>query len=311
LQHGTLGGVYTTVEGLMHKIHSNLVEGNPFAVGDSTRLHHSEDPAVGSLKDRFELFTDKLLSFARGEVFPFTLELRDPLGNSFISAPLGTFLPPEADFNISMVDFVRSFDENEEFGLNDINTRDFETGVDYEENVLSDRLTHIVPKGPDHPHFFAKGTDDATPGGVFFGKITSITTIGCCTCNGDSTRKSGDEEEEEEEGEKPWFAEPPSGWKVEKLDEKLESLYSKSSALPSYSSSSSFTSCSTNSSSSEDDNILPDVAVKRHFDDVDLSLKYLPYEEFSGQKDGYVFRLGAQGLGYYEDKKFTWSSLTL
>lgn len=33
LQNGTLGGVYTTVEGLLHKIHANLIVGNPFAVG--------------------------------------------------------------------------------------------------------------------------------------------------------------------------------------------------------------------------------------------------------------------------------------
>lgn len=32
---GSLGGVYTTVEGLLDKIRKNIEEGNPFAVGDS------------------------------------------------------------------------------------------------------------------------------------------------------------------------------------------------------------------------------------------------------------------------------------
>ena len=64
-----------------------------------------------------------------------------------------------------MLDFERSWDENEEFGLNDINTKDFETGVDQEVVILADRLTHVVTKGADHPNFFAKGMEDATPGG--------------------------------------------------------------------------------------------------------------------------------------------------
>lgn len=43
---GTLGGVFTTVEGLLAKIRRSLQDGNPFAVGDSTTLHHSEDASV-------------------------------------------------------------------------------------------------------------------------------------------------------------------------------------------------------------------------------------------------------------------------
>lgn len=34
LVHGTLGGVYTTVEGLLEKIGDNLVKNNPFADSD-------------------------------------------------------------------------------------------------------------------------------------------------------------------------------------------------------------------------------------------------------------------------------------
>lgn len=42
LRHGTLGGVYTTVEGLLMKIRNSLWNSNPFAIGDSTTKHHSE-----------------------------------------------------------------------------------------------------------------------------------------------------------------------------------------------------------------------------------------------------------------------------
>ena len=157
---GSLGGVYSTVEGLMNKIYTNLRDNNPFAIGDSSELHHSADSTILTRKQKFAIFLSKLESFSKGEIIPFTLILRDPLGNSFISAPLGSFLPPEMDTNLTMMDFERSWDENEEFGLNDINTKDYETGVDNsgEDVILADRITHVVTKGVDHPSFFAKGT---------------------------------------------------------------------------------------------------------------------------------------------------------
>jgi hypothetical protein len=37
--------------------------------------------------------------------------IRDPLGNSFISARLGSFLPPEMDPNLKVEDFKRTWDE--------------------------------------------------------------------------------------------------------------------------------------------------------------------------------------------------------
>ena len=112
---GTLGGVYTTVEGLLLKIHASLAENNPFAAGDSSTKHHSFDaelmPAAptassstsgggGGQNSRFMSFLKKLSAAARGETLPLSLVLRDPLGNSFISARLGTFTPPEMDGKI-------------------------------------------------------------------------------------------------------------------------------------------------------------------------------------------------------------------
>jgi hypothetical protein len=41
---------------------------------------------------------------------------------------------------------------------------------------------------------------------------------------------------------------------------------------------------------------------KRQFDD-DSKLRFEPREEFGGRRSGFVFRLGSQGLGYYEDVK--------
>ena len=46
LETGTLGGVYTTIEGFLEKIEDNLVEHNPF-VGDSV------DPSFKTNLDKF------------------------------------------------------------------------------------------------------------------------------------------------------------------------------------------------------------------------------------------------------------------
>ena len=40
---------------------------------------------------------------------------------------------------------------------------------------------------------------------------------------------------------------------------------------------------------------------KREFAATDASLKFDPREEFAGRRPGFVFRMGGQGLGYYED----------
>jgi hypothetical protein len=41
VQAGSLGGFFTTVEGLLEKVRDHLVAGNPFGVGDSAIKHHA------------------------------------------------------------------------------------------------------------------------------------------------------------------------------------------------------------------------------------------------------------------------------
>ena len=278
LQHGTLGGVYTTVEGLIKKILNSLTENNPFAVGDSTTLHHSNQKSVSETKDKFSLFLSRLEALITGESFPFSLVLRDPLGNSFVSAQLGSFVPPEMDPNLTFTDFQRSWEENEEFGLNDINTKDFETGVDHNMPIFADRLTHVVVKGPDHPTPFAKGcADDTTPSGVFYGGevLDEDGTVGCSNSSDETQccelQLPGDDDEY-----KPVF-------KAEKQVDMRTMLLNNVSKT------------------NDVDATFSTFSAKRHFDD-DSEFKFDPREEFSGPRDGYVFRLGSQGLGYYEDK---------
>ena len=65
---GSLGGIYTTVEGLITKIYDKLEEANPFAAGDS------------SLDEKFRQFLDKLMELKSGKA-KFTIILDDPLSN--------------------------------------------------------------------------------------------------------------------------------------------------------------------------------------------------------------------------------------
>lgn len=268
LAHGTLGGVYTTIEGLMQKIYTNLRDNNPFAVGDASTQHHSNSLSVNP---RFMRFLDSLQAFGRGEQLPFTLEIRDPLGNSFISAPLGSFLPPESDHNLKIIDFERSFEENEDFGLNDLNTNDYETGWDdHEAVILPDRLTHITEKGVDHPTPFATGTLDETPGGIFFGHKIK---------RDDGSVSKG---ETESEGTAAAYETPPIGYSAAKTASNALDLEVGESSSWS----------------------LPGDYGKRHLGDDTASAELFDArEEFSGRREGFVYRLGSLGLGYYPDIK--------
>lgn len=44
-------------------------------------------------------------------------------------------------------------------------------------------------------------------------------------------------------------------------------------------------------------------AIKRDFGD-DSDLEYIPREEFAGRREGFVFRLGSKGIGYYTDRYY-------
>jgi zinc finger protein len=277
LMGGTLGGVYTTVEGLLDKIYTNLRDNNPFSVGDSTWRNHSNEESTQ--KKDFKDFLQKMKDLSNGDNFPFTLKIRDALGNSFISGPLGSHLPPEADPNLEMVDFERTEEENDDYGLTDMNTADFETGYENEDKeavVLPDRLTHVLKKSVDHPTVVAAGCDD--------------NLMPPPAPDGGDGRADGEEGPSE-------FLEAPAGFSAAKhsaggVDD------------PTY-----FPVNGSRSGSSEveigtswDQTINLSIYNSRQFgDDSALAGGYKAYTEFSGAKEGMVFRLGSLGLGYYPD----------
>lgn len=93
MQAGSLGSLYTTVEGLLVKAHDELQETNPFGAGDSKN------------NTVFLEFLSKLQDLRSGNI-PFTLVLDDPAGNCFVYNPYA----PDDDPNIE----IEVYDRTEE-----------------------------------------------------------------------------------------------------------------------------------------------------------------------------------------------------
>ncbi|KAI9330824.1 ZPR1 zinc-finger domain-containing protein [Obelidium mucronatum] len=107
LTTGTLGGRFTTVEGLLSQVYDEIEKtAAPFSSGDS-----------GSIERRaaFDKFLAKLKSVLRVEQ-PFTLILDDPLGNSYLQ----NIYAPDPDPDMTIESYTRTYEQNEDFGLNDL-----------------------------------------------------------------------------------------------------------------------------------------------------------------------------------------------
>eukprot|EP01029_Cantina_marsupialis_P027597 TRINITY_DN773074_c0_g1_i1.p1 TRINITY_DN773074_c0_g1~~TRINITY_DN773074_c0_g1_i1.p1 ORF type:complete len:535 (+),score=210.96 TRINITY_DN773074_c0_g1_i1:91-1695(+) len=103
---GSLGGMYTTVEGLLNLAKDRLNEANPFMGGDSAQSHRQQ---------QFDSFFERMDKVISGEV-PFTLIIKDPLANSFVYNPYA----PRVDPRIKTVAYTRSNDEDIELGIADM-----------------------------------------------------------------------------------------------------------------------------------------------------------------------------------------------
>jgi len=112
LQAGTLGGRFTTLEGILDQVYEELSE-KVFA-GDST-LHDADD------KKNFEAFLRNLKEIKSVDR-PFTLILDDPLANSYLQ----NIYAPDPDPNMTTETYERSWEQNEDLGLNDMKVEGYE-----------------------------------------------------------------------------------------------------------------------------------------------------------------------------------------
>ncbi|KAI5081833.1 hypothetical protein GOP47_0001576 [Adiantum capillus-veneris] len=109
LASGTLGGLVTTVEGLLQQISERLKGMNQFCLGDS---------AMATDKHKWREFEEKMKKLLNMEA-PWTLILDDPLANSFIAPITDTI---QDDVQLHSDEYERTWQENEDLGLNDMNT---------------------------------------------------------------------------------------------------------------------------------------------------------------------------------------------
>ncbi|KAJ7924396.1 zf-ZPR1-domain-containing protein [Mycena leptocephala] len=131
LQQGTLGGRFTTLEGILEQIYEELSE-KVFASGDAS-------DAEG--RSSFEAFLGKLKE-VKDATRPFTLILDDPLANSYVQ----NLYAPDPDPNMVVETYDRTWEQDEELGLNDIKVEGY--GVSDDEAAM-EKVEAAEPAGVD------------------------------------------------------------------------------------------------------------------------------------------------------------------
>ncbi|KAH7039936.1 ZPR1 zinc-finger domain-containing protein [Microdochium trichocladiopsis] len=127
---GTLGGRFTTVEGLLTQVrndlHNQIFEGGEG--GDS--LERQE-------RTRWTEFFDTLDEAIRGER-KFTVILTDPLASSYVQKAVD---PDQVDPQMTEEDYERTEEEEEDLGLLDMKTEGYEKGHAEEQAALAAAAT--------------------------------------------------------------------------------------------------------------------------------------------------------------------------
>lgn len=114
VEPGTMGGRFTTVEGLLIQIRDDL-RGNVFDVDDVAG--GGGDSMLSDSKTAWTGFFGRLDSAIRGEV-KYTVVMEDPLANSYVQS----FFAPDPDPQIQIEEYTRTAQEEDELGLNDMKT---------------------------------------------------------------------------------------------------------------------------------------------------------------------------------------------
>ena len=112
---GTMGGRFTTVEGLLTQVRDDL-RGSIFDVDDVNSTGGDSMPE--ERKKGWEDFFAGLDKAIRGEM-QYTIHLEDPLSNSYVQS----LTAPDPDPQIEVEDYERTEEEEEELGLADMRTK--------------------------------------------------------------------------------------------------------------------------------------------------------------------------------------------
>ncbi|RDL37264.1 Uncharacterized protein BP5553_04697 [Venustampulla echinocandica] len=114
---GTLGGRFTTVEGLLTNIRDDLRQ-QIFDVGENAG---GGDSLQSDVKSNWEKFFDNIGEAIKGDK-KFTVILRDPLAGSYVQ----NLCLPDKDPQIDEEEYKRTVEEEEDLGLADMRTEGYE-----------------------------------------------------------------------------------------------------------------------------------------------------------------------------------------
>ncbi|QLG71034.1 hypothetical protein HG535_0B00720 [Zygotorulaspora mrakii] len=106
IQEGTLGGRFTTLEGILKQVYDEL---------ESRVFSQTSDSMDEPTKQRWLAFFDKLKSALDGKV-KFNVIMVDPLAGSYIQ----NVYAPDPDPNMTIEDYERTEQQNDDYGLNDM-----------------------------------------------------------------------------------------------------------------------------------------------------------------------------------------------
>ena len=144
LGSGVLSGRFTTVEGLLSQIREQLERQAPFFLGDS---------ALEEERNKFQARLDRLGTAIQLKE-PFTLVLDDPAGNSYIQS----LAAPVNDSRLQKEFYTRTYEQNEELGLNDMRVENYqeldtvnETNEDGEEEKSDEMMINGQEEDEDGP----------------------------------------------------------------------------------------------------------------------------------------------------------------
>lgn len=116
---GTLGGRFTTVEGLLTQVRDDL-KNQIFQTGDEGSGGDGTDSAERS---RWKAFFERLDAAIKGDV-EFTIVLADPLASSYVQSMAEDPALPDAQMTIEAYD--RTEEEEEDLGLSDMKVDGYE-----------------------------------------------------------------------------------------------------------------------------------------------------------------------------------------
>ena len=111
LSSGTLGAQVSTLEGILGTVYEELDKNIGFAIGDSQETEE---------RKKFRSFMDSLKQMRHGLYPEYSFVLDDPLSNSYVSG-IG-----EGDHQIVVEDYFRTEVQNEELGITDMKTENYE-----------------------------------------------------------------------------------------------------------------------------------------------------------------------------------------